>query len=88
MTNKREKGWKIEWLRTKKNSTSLAHRTVRCPRLARRQLDALENWWDDVAKIHRTVPWCTGLSGEPSAIAPKYIDDELVALGKRKKRCG
>jgi hypothetical protein len=72
----------------KKNSTSLAHRTVRCPRLARRQLGALENWRDDVAKIHWTVPWCTGLSGEPSTTAPKYIGDKLVALGKRKRRRG
>jgi hypothetical protein len=38
-----------------------------------------------VAKIHRTVWWCTRLSGETSALAPKYIGDELVALGKRRK---
>jgi hypothetical protein len=30
----------------------------------------------------------TGLSGETSAPAPKYIGDELVALGKRRKRHG
>ena len=52
------------------------------------ELAALENRRGDVAKNHRTVRWCTGLSGESSAPAPKYIGDELVALGKTKKRCG
>jgi hypothetical protein len=48
-------------------------------------LAALGNRWGDVAKNHRTVRWCTGLSGESSAPAPKYIGDKLVALGKRRK---
>jgi hypothetical protein len=56
--------------------------SVRCPKLVRRQLGALGNRRGDVAKIYRTVRWCTGLSGESSAPAPKYIGDELVALGK------
>jgi hypothetical protein len=36
------------------------------------------------------VTWLkiTGLSGKSSASAPKYIGDELVALGKRRKRRG
>jgi hypothetical protein len=36
------------------------------------------------------VTWLkiTGLSGESSAPAPKYIGDELVAFGKRRKRRG
>jgi hypothetical protein len=38
-----------------------------------------------VAKNHRTVRWCTGLSGESSAPTPKSFSDELVALGKRRE---
>jgi hypothetical protein len=49
---------------------------------------ALGNRRSDVAKIHRTIWWCTGLSDETSALVPKYIGDELVALGKRRKRHG
>jgi hypothetical protein len=60
--------------------------SVRCPRLARRELAALGNRSGDLAKNHRTVRWCTGLSSESSAPSPKYIDDELVALGKTRKR--
>jgi hypothetical protein len=52
------------------------------------ELAALGNRWGDVAKNHRTIRWCTGLSGESSAPAPKYIGDELVALRKRRKRRG
>jgi hypothetical protein len=56
--------------------------SVWCPRLARRQLGVLGNRRGDAAKIHRTVRWCTGLTSESSTPAPKYIGDELVALGK------
>jgi hypothetical protein len=35
-----------------------------------------------MTKNHRTVRWCTGLSGESSAPAPKYISDKLIVLGK------
>jgi hypothetical protein len=49
------------------------------------ELAALENQRGDVTKNHRTVWWCTGLSGESSAPVPKYIGDELVALRKRRK---
>jgi hypothetical protein len=41
--------------------------SVRCPRLADGEPAALENRWSCTAKIHRTVRWCTGLSGESSA---------------------
>jgi hypothetical protein len=40
-----------------------------CPRLARRQLGALGKREGDVAINHRTVRWCTGLSGESTAPA-------------------
>jgi hypothetical protein len=59
------------------------HRTVSgVPGWLGDELAALGNQRGDVAKNHRTVRWCTGLSGESSAPAPKYIGDELVALGK------
>jgi hypothetical protein len=40
--------------------------SVRCARLAlvKRPLSRLRRW--RTAKIHRTVRWCTGLSGEPT----------------------
>jgi hypothetical protein len=55
--------------------------SVRCPRLLNGELAALGNQPGDVAKIHRTERWCTGLSGESSAPAPEVFGDELVALG-------
>jgi hypothetical protein len=45
-----------------------APNSVRCPRLARCQLGALGKREGDVAINHRTVRWCTRLSGE--SIAP------------------
>jgi hypothetical protein len=45
----------------------LAHRTVRCARLASGELAALGSFWWRTAIIHRTIRWCTGLSGEPTA---------------------
>jgi hypothetical protein len=75
--------------RTAKTSTSLAHRTVRwctgqCPVP---QASSAVNW--PLSGIGG-VTWLkiTGLSGKSSASAPKYIGDELVALGKRRKRRG
>jgi hypothetical protein len=52
-------------------STSLAHRTVRCSGWPDGEVSALWNRRSDVAINHRTVRWCTGLSGESSAPAPK-----------------
>jgi hypothetical protein len=45
----------------------LAHRTVRCARLDSAELATLGKLWRRTAIIHRTVRWCTGLSGEPTA---------------------
>jgi hypothetical protein len=80
---------KKEWLSKPKTSTSLAHRTVRwctgqCPVP---QAGSAVNW--PLSGIGR-VTWLkfTGLSGEISAPAPKYIGDELVTLEKRRKRRG
>ena len=41
--------------------------SVRCPRLLDSELVALEKVWWRTTIIHRTVRWCTGLSGEPTA---------------------
>jgi hypothetical protein len=41
--------------------------SVRCPRLAGAEPAALGNRWSCTAINHRTVRWCTGLSGESSA---------------------
>jgi hypothetical protein len=42
------------------------HRTVRCTRLTQVNLLLSGNRRRRTAKIHRTVRWCTGLSGEPT----------------------
>jgi hypothetical protein len=47
--------------------------SVRCPGWPGGKLDALGNRRGDVAINHRTVRWCTGLSGESSAPAPKSL---------------
>jgi hypothetical protein len=71
------------WLRTAKTSTSLAHRTVRwCTgQCLVPQAGSAANW--PLSRIGGAT-WLkiTGLSGESSAPMPKYIGDELVALGK------
>jgi hypothetical protein len=41
--------------------------SVRCARLASGELAALRRIWRRTAIIHRTIRWCTGLSGEPTA---------------------
>jgi hypothetical protein len=41
--------------------------SVRCARLASGELAALGSFWRRTTIIHRTVRWCTGLSGEPTA---------------------
>jgi hypothetical protein len=41
--------------------------SVRCARLASGELAALGRIWWRTTIIHRTVRWCTALSGEPTA---------------------
>jgi hypothetical protein len=41
--------------------------SVRCARLASGELAALGSFWRRTTIIHRTVRWCTELSGEPTA---------------------
>jgi hypothetical protein len=65
--------------------------TPDCP-VVHRTVSGAPNWPDVnwlLSGIGRAT-WLkiTGLSGESSAPAPKYIGDELVALGKTRKRRG
>jgi hypothetical protein len=59
----------------------LAHRTVRCARLVLDELAALGIRRRRTAKNHRTVRWCTGLSGESSTA-------NLLLSGKASGRRG
>ena len=53
------------WLEQPKLCSVWVHRTVRCARLASGELPALGSRRRRTAINHRTVRWCTGLSGEP-----------------------
>jgi hypothetical protein len=68
------------WLPTAEDQFGLAHRTVRCARLDSGEQAALGKVWRCTAIIHRTVRWCTGLSGEPTA-ASATVD--RVIRGRR-----
>jgi hypothetical protein len=61
---KRRKEMRKSWLSTTKVQFGLAHRTVRCARLSSGEHATLRNVWRRTTIIHRTVWWCTGLSGE------------------------
>jgi hypothetical protein len=89
MTEKREKGLKKEWLWLAKPAlawhTGLsggAPDNVRCPGWPDGEVAALGNLHGDVAINHRTVRWCTGLSGESSAPVPKSSATNLSLSGK------
>jgi hypothetical protein len=58
--------------------------SVRCPSLVNGEPTALGKWWSDAAKNHRTVWWCTGLSGESSAHASKPSTMNSSLSGKEK----
>jgi hypothetical protein len=62
--------------------------SVRCARLASGELDALGSFWRRTALIHRTVQWCTELSGEPtitSATVGRQIRGRRVARSNGRK---
>jgi hypothetical protein len=69
------------WLCAAKVQLGLAYRTVRCAKLVHSELAALGIRRRRTAIIHRTVRWCTGLSGESSAA-------NSSPLGKAKSRRG
>jgi hypothetical protein len=66
-----------------KTQLGLAHRTVRCARLDSGEQATLGKLWRRTAIIHRTVWWCTGLSGEPTAasgtVGAQYTGDAWPA---------
>jgi hypothetical protein len=62
----------------------VVHHTVRCPRLVNGEPTALGRWWSDAAINHRTVWWCTGLSGESSAHVSKSSAMNSLLSGKEK----
>jgi hypothetical protein len=64
----------VTWLCTAEVQLSLAHwssggapDSVRCARLASGEQATLGKYRRRMDIIHRTVRWCTGLSGEPTA---------------------
>jgi hypothetical protein len=58
--------------------------SVRCPRLVNGESAALGKWRSDTTINHRTVRWCTGLSGESSAHASKSSRMNSSFSGKEK----
>jgi hypothetical protein len=95
MTKKREKGWKKEWLRTAKSQHQPG--TPDCPVVHRTVSGALgwlgANW--ALSEIGGAT-WLKfiGLSGgAPDCLVSLHaraqvFGDELIALGKWKRRCG
>jgi hypothetical protein len=79
---------KKEWLSKPKPAPAWHTGLSGAPGWLGSELAALRNRRGDVTKNHRTVRWCTALSGESSAPAPKHFGDEHVALEKRIKRRG
>jgi hypothetical protein len=68
---------------------SLAHRTVRCARLAGGELAALGKKQRRTTIIHRTVWWCTGLSGEPTVTSANGRPRDLrVTRGPQQRLVG
>jgi hypothetical protein len=60
--------------------------SVRCARLVSGELATLVKLWRRTAIIHRTVRWCTRLSGEPtaaSAMVGRQIRGRRVARANR-----
>jgi hypothetical protein len=79
---KRRKELQVTWLGAAEVQLGLAHRTVRCARLAYGEQATHEKNRRRTAIIHRTVRWCTGLSGEPtvaSATVGRAIRGRRVA---------
>jgi hypothetical protein len=63
--------------------------SVRCPRLVNGESAALEKRKGDVAIIHRTVRWCTRLSGESTAPATNgHPRDQRSTRGPRQRSVG
>jgi hypothetical protein len=63
--------------------------SVRCPRLVNGESTALGNRRSCTAIIHRTVRWCTGLTGEPTApVANGRPRDQRATCGSLQRSAG
>jgi hypothetical protein len=79
---KKRKELQMTWLGTAKVQLGLAHRTVRCDRPSSGEQATLRKVWRRTTIIHRTVRWCTRLSGQPttaSATVGRAIRERRVA---------
>jgi hypothetical protein len=65
---KEEKHWKRLGCEQPSICSGLAHRTVWCARQVNGEVASLGKRRSCTAIIHRTIRWCTGLSGESSAM--------------------
>jgi hypothetical protein len=77
------------WQSSTNTSSGLAHRTVRCPRLVKRQLAALEK--REMRRVYNSpdCPGCTGLSGEPMTPAANGRPrDQRVTRGPCQRSVG
>jgi hypothetical protein len=62
-----KKGKRLGLVQPKSCSTWHTGQSVRCARPASGEQATLRKVWWCTTIIHRTVRWCTGLSGEPTA---------------------
>jgi hypothetical protein len=63
---KEELKWRKRWQSANNTNAGQAHRIIWCAKLADGELAALGKMQRRTTIIHRTVRWCTGLSGEPT----------------------
>jgi hypothetical protein len=86
---RRRKAKEKSWLCAANTNSGLAHLTVRCARLAGGEPVALRKTQRRTTIIHRTVRWCTGLSGEPTvASANGRPRDPRATRGPQQRSVG
>jgi hypothetical protein len=86
---RRRKAKEKSWMCAANTNSGLAHRTVRCARLAGGEPVALRKTQRRTTIIHRTVRWCTGLSGEPTvASANGRPRDPRATRGPQQRSVG
>jgi hypothetical protein len=77
------------WLCAANTNSGQAHRTVRCARLAGGETTALGKTQRRTTIIHRTLRWCTGLSGEPTvASANGWLRNPRATRGPQQRSVG
>jgi hypothetical protein len=84
---RRRKEKEKSWLCAANTNAGQAHRTVRCARLASGEPAPLEKTQRRTAIIHRTVRWCTGLSGgAPDCPVSQWSSAPTVGYANRRRR--